>query len=98
MGCFFCLFALVRTNIVEMLAMGIPALSPSAGQTSVDTMGSEGVSQYNLNGTTQKPNGWPRLYQMDDEPRWLHNDMKSMAYLYTYWLFEKMTEEGLLDE
>ena len=95
---------LVGTNVLtqtqqnEMLAKGIPALTPSAGNTEMDSF--EDV-QFDLNtgGTSTnsfKPNGWPRP---DIEPyklRWLHNDIRKMAFLYTYRAYQRMVELGEL--
>jgi len=41
----------------------------------------------------EKPNGW--LNRGDDYgTRWLHNDLKNVAYLYNYSLFEKLVDVG----
>ncbi len=74
----------------ELLAVAIPALSPAAGKTVT------GVPDRNRNMNVDfKPtNGdWGR----DGMPyykRWLHSDMKVMAYLYTHLLFDKLVDEG----
>ena len=75
----------------EMLAMGLPAMSPSAGQTNIATI----LPAKNINISTLDVNGWPR----NEQPylqRWLHNDCRSMAYLYTFKLFEELITKGEL--
>ena len=79
----------------ELLAKGIPALSPAAGKAIVapDTM-----ANFNMN-LAFKPQGvvWPSR-GAPYERRWLHSDMKNMAYFYTWLLYKKMVYEGGLDE
>jgi hypothetical protein len=47
--------------------------------------------------TTFKPEGgaWGRSGEPYGQ-RWLHGDMKDMAYFYTHLLFEKLVDEGEL--
>ncbi len=78
----------------ELLASAIPALSPAAGKTQMDSLGDNNV---NMN-TACKPEGvvWPSR----GEPyyrRWLHSDMKNMAYFYAHKLFFKLVMEGELE-
>lgn len=40
-----------------------------------------------------KPNGWPRNHETW-KTRWLHNDIKDMAFLYTYNVFRKIVNDG----
>jgi hypothetical protein len=73
----------------EMLAMGLPAMSPSVGLTNIAAI----LPAKNINISTLKENGWPR----NEQPylqRWLHSDCKDVAYLYTYRLFEELTAKG----
>ena len=73
----------------ELLAKGIPALSPAAGKTEMDSLGD---NNFNMN-TDFRPEGgaWGRNHE-DYETRWLHSDMKDMAYFYTHRLFDKLVE------
>jgi hypothetical protein len=77
----------------EHLAKGVPALSPATGRTSIVP---DDVENFDMN-TSGKPDGgaWGRsgvpYYQ-----RWLHNDMREMAYFYTHVFFKKLVEEGEL--
>ena len=76
----------------EILAKGIPALSPSAGNTMVPGLNSAMNIDMNID---FKPNGgvWGRLHE-DYGKRWLHNDLKDMAYYYTHLLFEGLVKTG----
>lgn len=76
----------------DMLAMGVPALSPAAGLTNAIPL----IGRNNNVDTPEiKENGWPRNHE-DYHQRWLHSDLKNMAFLYTYKVFEKITTEGEL--
>jgi hypothetical protein len=76
----------------ELLAKGVPALSPAVGHTAVprltDTM------NFNMN-TTFKPvdGAWGRNGPPYNK-RWLHSDMKGMAFFYTHALFESLVQKG----
>ena len=63
----------------ELLAKGIPALSPPCGAGSVNGI----AGDYDM--TTQKMNGWGR-----DGNQWLHSDVKNMAYYYVYKIFDDL--------
>lgn len=83
-----------------MLAMGIPALTPSTGRMQIRTAVIPGNHQFDLNSENPndynfKPNGWP-IRPDPDGQKWLHCDMKDVAYLYNYRLFDKMIQEGNL--
>jgi hypothetical protein len=88
----------------EMLAKGIPALTPAAGNTAMtEFAGMPGSpNQFDLNAAVTapvhfRPNGWPR--PPDSEPFgdwWLHNDFREVAYLYTQALFQHIVLLGEL--
>ncbi len=89
--------AYVRVNnlddeaVNEMLAMGLPAMSPSAGQVPITPIQNNGGGNFDI--STWKQNGWPR----NEQPylqRWLHSDCKDVAYLYTQELFVQLVTEG----
>ena len=65
----------------ELLAKGIPALSPPCGAGSVSGLAGQNMAGF-------QSNGWGR--ENDDD--WLHSDIKNMAYYYTYRLFDKFLE------
>jgi hypothetical protein len=90
--------ALSQAQQDEMLAMGIPALTPSAGRVSLSEAmyGDVGVGQFDLNTVSFKGDGWPDRGDPAFQD-WKHNDLKAMAYVYTYKLFRKIVEEGGLE-
>ena len=72
--------AVISQNLQnELLAKGIPALSPPCGAGSVNGI----AGDYDM--TTQKMNGWGR-----DGNQWLHSDVKNMAYYYVYKIFDDL--------
>jgi hypothetical protein len=77
----------------QMLAMGLPALSPSAGQTNVARFNPVGQPPRNIDISTLKANEWPRNHPVYKN-RWLHSDCKDVSYLYTYNLFNELTAKG----
>jgi hypothetical protein len=80
-------------EVNEMLAMGIPALSPSVGNRAISTRILLQNNQINLNpGNTYKPNGWPNRTTFGQN--WLHSDLRNVAYFYNYKLFEKIVNDG----
>jgi len=68
-----------RATLDEHLAKGIPALSQSAGLTAVG-FGND------INMAYFRTNGWGRNHD-DLKQRWLHSDLKDMAYFYVESLF-----------
>ncbi len=78
----------------EILAKGIPALSPAAGKTS---MAPDTLASFNMNTAFKPDNGsWPNR-EYPYFRRWLHNDMQNMAFFYTNKLFKKLVKEGCLE-
>ena len=79
------------------LALGIPALTPSAGVVSfggnpmLDSM-----INVNANNSTgiERPNGWPSKSFYPN--RWLHSDMKDVSYFFNFKFYEKVIEKGTL--
>ena len=76
----------------QILANGIPALSPPIGATSVNTGFNNRNFDMNIN--FDRSNGWP---QSRDDNDWLHSDIKNVAYFYTHKLFIKLVDEGGLE-
>ena len=76
----------------QIIASAIPALSGAAGRTKIPGLTSAMNIDMNID---FKPNGgvWGRVHE-DYGKRWLHNDMKDMAYYYTHLLFEGLVETG----
>ena len=76
-----------------LLARAIPALSGAAGNTELATITDE-TRQQNMN-TLARPSGWGRNHE-DYVTRWLHGDLKNMAYFYIKTLFDDVVSKGEL--
>lgn len=89
--------ALTASQVNEVLAKGIPALTPSTGETLLPTLARLAPDNQTdmWKAADVRPNGWPRIHK-DYGTRWLHNDAKDMAYLYTYKIYEKLVDKGCL--
>lgn len=76
------------------LAFGIPALSPPAGRVSLMPAG---IISYDMNSSAFKPSSWPSEGHAGQlAGRWLHSDIKNVAYPYVRLVFKKIVEEGNL--
>lgn len=75
----------------EILGLGIPALSGALGRNHIKLPG--WIKDYNMD--SNKGAGWPRSGFYAD--RWLHSDLKDVAYPYTYTLFDRFVLEGGLE-
>ncbi|NLG15414.1 MAG: alpha/beta hydrolase [Lentisphaerae bacterium] len=62
----------------ELLAKGIPALSPPCGAGDINGLAGKNMTDF-------KSNGWGR-----PKNEWLHSDIKNMAFYYTYLLFDEL--------
>ena len=71
-----------------ILAKGIPALAPAAGSAGIFVQ-NRSLMEQDLNAGRYKPNGWGRSGKPYND-RWLHGDMKDMAYFYVYRLFYRL--------
>lgn len=82
----------------DLLARGLPALSPAAGSTPFPALGgNESIINYDLEGRGRPVSGdWP----LDGHgsplthDRWLHSDFKNVALPYVYPLFLTMINRG----
>jgi hypothetical protein len=84
-----------ETNKWRVIAGTIPSKSLAAGRTSLGTVG----GNHDMN-TSLKPSYWP---DRDSDPniddfRWYHSDIRNMAFVYTYAVFDEMIAEGGLDD
>jgi hypothetical protein len=80
-----------RATLEEHLAKGIPALSQAAGRVAIGLGKDNEINMANL-----KNNGWGRTSGTLSN-RWLHSDLKDMAYLYVESLFSDIfVEKGIL--
>ena len=80
----------------ELLARGLPALSgPTGGQiVNIKDVAGNPLPNRNINmDTVARPNGWGRNHD-DLQMRWLHGDLKDMAFFYNHKLFEDVTAKG----
>ena len=78
------------------LTKGVPALTPATGRTSLDdALGDGKYFDENIanSGTgISKPHDWP--VRSSYGTRWLHSDLKDVAFWYSYKLFEKIIVIG----
>jgi hypothetical protein len=75
----------------DIIARGVPALSYAAG---VQNILLPDLNR-NYNANDHKPNGWGRSAAPYND-RWLHSDLRDMAYFYTHDLFEQIVTKGEL--
>ena len=80
-----------RDHRNEILAKGIPALSEATARHVITKL--DNFIDNNIDLNTSMKNGWGRNHPKYGE-RWLHSDIKDMAYLYVYKAFDKMVEKG----
>ena len=86
-----------RQQIDEMLAKGIPALTPSLGTTSLklnlNLKLNNKYEEYDLMKMRfLGKDCWPK--RIRDKHAWLHNDMKDVSYLGVHTLFDEITTQG----
>ncbi len=83
-----------RLETDEHLALGIPALSPAAGRTNLSQID---IPSHNMNEYVD-PDEWPVVGRNPElQGKWLHSDLKSVAFLFTHALFETIASEGGLN-
>ncbi len=85
-----------RLVVDAHLAQGIPALNwPTGGC----IIGIDEEEQFDVNHASPydgipRPNGWP--VRSDYSARWLHSDMKDVAYFFNFKFYDKVMEKGNL--
>jgi hypothetical protein len=82
----------------RLLAACIPSLSLAAGKTAIGSLIGPGNNR-NFNMQTDFRNGWPAQRMSPNEilsDRWLHNDLREVAYYFVYPLFRQMVQTGEL--
>ena len=77
-----------------LLARALPALSGAAGNRPISPDDVDNIDMNNKN-PTWRPNGWGRDHEVY-EKRWLHGDIKNMAYFYIKRIFDEVVEKGSL--
>ena len=84
----------------DLLARGLPALSPAAGSTPFPALGGgSSVMNYDLENQGRPEGGnWPAEGHRSPltRDRWLHSDFKNVALPYVYPLFQTMINRGSL--
>jgi hypothetical protein len=77
-------------EVSRLLAASIPAISYPAGSTEIGDLDGKNFDMH----TTFK-NGWPTSRK--NPKNWLHSDMRDVAYLYVYKLYDKFCEIAELE-
>lgn len=84
-----------KANRDRLLAEVIPVLSRAAGKTSVSKFGRE--NYYNFDMQEIFKNGWPDIRtKINNDYRWLHSDIRDIAYPFINGLFRDFVERGEL--
>ncbi len=73
------------------LSQGIPALSPPTGRTDLRRFD---IQSFDMNTSDYMANTWPRPDDGQLGNRFLHSDIKDVAYSYTHKVFMKIVEVG----
>lgn len=84
-----------RLEIDSHLAQGIPALSPPTGRTNLT---GSGLTSFDMNTTRFMANTWPRPNDGQLGGRFLHSDIKNVAYFFVHPVFQKIVEVGGLNQ
>ncbi len=84
---------LSQLQIDSMLAQGIPTITPAVGNQELGAVFVAQNRKRNLDSMAFKPNDWPNRGR-DWKTRWLHSDMKDVAYFYNYMLYQFIVEQG----
>ena len=82
---------IVQQTQDEILGLGIPALSGALGSDSLAPL----PTARNYNMDANKPPSYPSRGSPYNT-RWLHSDLKNMAYPYTHQLFDEFVSKGSL--
>ena len=87
------------------LTMGIPALAKATGarklRPTLSVTDNIDLNKSSIDDSTEgqivitRTNGWPTRSDWE-EPRWLHSDLKDIAYFYLYKFFENVILKGNL--
>ncbi len=78
-----------QDDIWYALAKHVPAISSPVGGTTVDA---DPMGNFDLN-TSKYRNGWGRNHRFYED-KWLHSDMKDMAFFYVYKLYNELIQKG----
>lgn len=90
----------VKQNLKRLLGEALPARTMAAGKNEILTYKNNIDMQSQMKTIKGPLNNrityWPA--EREDDVSWKHNDMRDMAYLYVYNLFEEMVRRGKLKE
>ena len=81
-------------DVFLALAKHVPAVSGAMGGTNV-VLGAR-IENHDLNSKNEYRNGWGRNDEFVYKQKWLHSDMKDMAYFYVFKLYDQLTQKGVL--
>ncbi|MGN0834151.1 MAG: alpha/beta fold hydrolase [Kiritimatiellia bacterium] len=84
-----------RLETDSHLAQGIPALSPPTGRTN---LWHKRIPSFDMNSAEFKVNAWPRPDDGRLGGRFLHSDVKNVAYFFVHLVFQKIVEVGGLKQ
>ena len=84
---------LTRLQINSLLAQGVPTITPAVGNQELSAAFTQPDSCKNLQSAEFRPNGWPNRGREWDT-RWLHSDMKDVAYYLNFKLYEFIVNRG----
>jgi hypothetical protein len=84
-------------EVAKALSESLPALTFAAGSNPIDLLNSQSDADAgrNYNMSSMK-NGWPQ--ERGDDEDWKHGDIREVAYLYTYKVYQKVTQLGGLNK
>lgn len=78
-----------------MLAQGIPTITPAVGNSDMENIFRNPDRNQDLNTPTFKSANWPNRGR-DWGTRWLHGDIKDVAYFFNFRVFHFIVKEGEL--
>ena len=84
-----------RLETDSHLTQGIPALSPPTGRTDLNNYG---IVSFDMNTSDYMANTWPRPNDGQLGGRFLHSDIKNVAYFFVHPVFRKIVEVGGLNQ
>jgi pimeloyl-ACP methyl ester carboxylesterase len=87
--------AFAAANRSRLLADAIPAVSLAIGANHVTALAPQGQLDRNFDMEDSYENGWP-VTTGNEAFKWHHSDVKAVAYLYTYQLFQTLVALGNL--
>jgi len=87
-----------QTYSNSIISSGIPAVTLPVGANHLDVLAPDGQPDRNFNMQTNFENGWPlvRMQIPQETNNWHHSDVREVAYIYTYKLFNQIVTNGNL--